>query len=75
MRARTTDRNPPRLTAHDERRAAVAAGCDPRTIRAYLDPARRGRMRSTTAGRISEALRALGLDPATSAPNPRRVTG
>src|SRR5262249_10501462 len=61
MRARTTDRNPPRLTPHDERRVAVAAGCDPRTIRAYLDPARRQRMRSTVAGRIGDTLRALGL--------------
>jgi hypothetical protein len=49
------------MTPHDERRAAVAAGCDPRTIRAYFDPARRPLMRSTMAGRIQETLRTLGL--------------
>src|ERR1700691_2403292 len=56
----------PRLTAHDERRAAVAAGVDPRTIRAYLDPARRARMHSTTVGRIEETLRTLDLLPSTT---------
>lgn len=55
------DAHTPRLSAHDERRAAVAAGCDPRTIRAYMNPERRAKMRSTTAGRIGETLRALGL--------------
>lgn len=71
MDARTTAPTTSRLTAHDERRAAVAAGCDPRTIRAYLDPARRRRMRSTTAGRVGEVLRAMGVDLATStAPGP-----
>ncbi len=58
---------PARLTPHDERRVAVAAGCDPRTIRAYLDPARRSRIRSPLAGRIGETLRALGLAPAADA--------
>ncbi len=46
------------LTPHDERRVAVAAGCDPRSVRAYL---RRARTRSTTAARIAEALRTLGF--------------
>jgi hypothetical protein len=55
------------LSAHDERRAAVAAGCDPRTIRAWSDPSRRTRMRSTTRGRIGEVLRELGLDTARTA--------
>lgn len=52
------ERTTSRLTAHDERRVAVAAGCDPRTVRAYLrgDPTR-----STTAARIADALRELGF--------------
>lgn len=49
------------LSPHDERRAAVAAGRDPRTVRAWFDPARRVRMHSTTRANIGEALRALGL--------------
>lgn len=66
MRARKVDYTTPPLTPHDERRAAVAAGCDPRTIRAFFDPVRRPRMRSTVAARIGDTLRALGLGPATS---------
>lgn len=47
-----------KLTPHEERRVAVTAGCDPRTVRAYLE----GRpMRSTTAARIAEALRTLNF--------------
>lgn len=51
----------PVLTPHDERRVAVAAGCDPRRVRAYLrgDPTR-----STTAARIADALRSLGFQAA-----------
>lgn len=48
----------PQPTAHEVRRIAVAAIVDPRTVRTYLE----GRpTRSTTAVRIAEALRALGL--------------
>ena len=48
----------PKPTAHEVRRIAVAAIVDPRTVRTYLE----GRpTRSTTAVRIAEALRALGL--------------
>ena len=48
-----------KLTPHEERRIAVAAGCDPRTVRAYLA----GKpQRSTVAARVNEALRAMGLD-------------
>lgn len=50
-----------KLTAHDTRRVAVHAGCDPRSVLAYLDPNKRARMKSTTAARVAEALRALGL--------------
>lgn len=54
------------LSPHDERRVAVLASCDPRTVRAYLrgDP-----IRSTTAPRIAEALRSLGFS-ATRKGNP-----
>jgi hypothetical protein len=55
-----------KLTPHDERRVAVAAACDPRSVRARLA----GRpQRSTTAARIDEALEALGLWPAPCAPS------
>lgn len=47
-----------KLTPHDERRVAVVAGCDPRTVRAFLE----GRpQRSTIASRVAEALRVLDL--------------
>ena len=62
---------PGRMSAHDERRAAVEASVDPRTIRAYLDPERRARMASTTRARIEEALRTLKL---TEAPPVRQGT-
>jgi DNA-binding LacI/PurR family transcriptional regulator len=39
---------------------AVRAGCDPRTVRAYLD----GRpQHSTTASRIERAIRELNVTP------------
>lgn len=45
------------LTPHQEREVAVAAGCDPRTVRAYLA----GKpQRSTTAARIAAALARFG---------------
>lgn len=50
-----------KLNPHDERRVAVVAGCDPRRVRAYL---RGDRTRSTTAARIAEALRMLGIHAA-----------
>jgi hypothetical protein len=53
-----------KLTPHDERRVAVAAGCDPRTVRAYLN----GRpTRSTTAARIRDALKLLDLSERSAA--------
>jgi hypothetical protein len=42
------------LSPHDERTVAVRAGCDPRTVRAYLAGRRAS---STLAARISAALR------------------
>lgn len=46
-----------KLSAHEERRVAVEAGVDPRTVRAFL----LGRKQSsTTAGRIRETLLKLG---------------
>jgi len=49
---------PVTLKPHDARRVGVMAGTDPRTVLAYLA----GRpMRSTTAARVREALRALGI--------------
>jgi len=48
-----------KLDPHNERRVSVEAGCDPRTVRGYLA----GRpVHSTTANRIRDALRYLGLD-------------
>jgi hypothetical protein len=48
-----------KLDPHNERRVSVEAGCDPRTVRGYLA----GRpVHSTTANRIRDALRVLGLD-------------
>ena len=45
-----------KMTPHEERQVAVAAGCDPRTVRAYLA----GRPQtSTTAARVREALAVL----------------
>lgn len=49
-----------KLNPHDERRVAVAAGCDPRSVRAYL--AERFQT-STLAARVSAALAQLGLTP------------
>ena len=61
--ANTTRR--PNLNPHDERRVAVLAGCDPRTVRAFL---RGATQRSTVVARINEALVTLGfLDPAGAA--------
>jgi hypothetical protein len=46
-----------KLTPHDERAVAVRAGCDPRTVRAYLS----GRpVRSTVASRVAQAMRERG---------------
>jgi hypothetical protein len=45
------------LTPHEERAVAVAAGVDPRTVRAYLDERR---CHSTSAARIEAAMRLLG---------------
>jgi hypothetical protein len=57
--------NAKHLTPHDERRVAVQAGCDPRTVRAYLA----GRsVRSTVASRVRGALEALGMPGRGSSP-------
>jgi hypothetical protein len=48
-----------KLTPHDARRVAVTAGTDPRTVEAFVA----GRpMRSTTASRVAEAMRSLGME-------------
>lgn len=53
------------LSAHDLRRVAVAAECDPRSVQAYLE----GRpVRSTTEARIRRALE--GLHIADAQPQP-----
>ena len=61
-----------KLTPHEERRVAVRAGCDPRTVRAYLRnlslPPGDRRQDSTVAARVEEALRAEGV-PASEAPH------
>lgn len=48
------------LTPHDERRAAVRAGVDPRTIRAFLAGKSQ---RSTVAARVRATLTELGFLP------------
>lgn len=52
-------KTPPKLSAHDIRRIAAEAIVDERTVRAYLKDALR--VRSTSAVRITAAMRALGL--------------
>jgi hypothetical protein len=47
-----------KLSPHDERRAAVRAGVDPRTVRAFLAGKRQ---RSTVAARVRATLAELGL--------------
>jgi len=60
------------LSQHDLRRAAVAAGCDPRTVARRL---RGERQPSPIRARIDDALRALGFTPATEAtPEARGAT-
>lgn len=55
----TTKQARSKLDPHNERRVSVEAGCDPRTVRGYLA----GKpVHSTTANRIKDALRVLGLD-------------
>lgn len=47
-----------RLTPHEERRVAVEAGCDPRTVRRYLS----GKpCTSTVAARLKAALEKLAI--------------
>jgi hypothetical protein len=54
-----------RLTPHAEREVAVRAGCDPRTVRAFIE----GRQQhSTTAARIARAIEELGLKVGESRP-------
>lgn len=51
------------LNPHELRKIAVAAGCDPRSVRARLE----GRSQhSTMAARIDDALRSFGLLPVSS---------
>lgn len=49
-----------KMSAHDVRRVAVEAGVDPRSVRRFLKD-QGANVRSTTAARIGEALRALGF--------------
>ena len=49
----------PKLSPHDLRRVAVVAGCDPRSVLAFLSGAKG---RSTTSARIREALKGCGFD-------------
>ena len=59
MSEATTKQARNKLDPHNERRVSVEAGCDPRTVRGYLS----GKpVHSTTANRIKDALRVLGLD-------------
>ena len=51
---------PAKLNAHDTRRVAVAAGCDPRTVTSYLDG---NTVRGPVKARIKEALDALKIAP------------
>lgn len=48
---------PTKLTPHQEREVAVAAGCDPRTVRAHLAGKSQ---RSTVAARVERALKECG---------------
>ena len=55
----TSQQSRNKLDPHNERRVSVEAGCDPRTVRSCLS----GKpVHSTTANRIRDALRVLGLD-------------
>jgi len=63
-----------RLSPHDERRVAVVAAVDPRTVRSYLA----GRSQhSTVVARVESALRELGLaippEPSGTNPPPPRA--
>ena len=51
---------PAKLDAHDLRRVAVEAGCDPRTVTSYLNG---NTVRGPVKARIADALRKLGLAP------------
>jgi hypothetical protein len=54
------------LSAHDTRRVAVEAGCDPRTVTAILA----GRpSHSTSKARVRDALVKLGLTPRVTIPD------
>jgi hypothetical protein len=63
----TDTTRPARLNPHDERRVAVVAGCDPRSVRARLAGRRQ---HSTIAARVDDALRALGFARPEQAFNP-----
>lgn len=52
-------RNPPRITAHQVRTIAVAASCDPRTVRKVLDGEP---VQPMVLARIRRALEALRVD-------------
>ena len=51
---------PAKLDAHDLRRVAVEAGCDPRTVTRHLGGEF---VRGPVKARIADALRKLGLVP------------
>ena len=67
-----------KLSAHDARRVAVEAACDPRTVRSFVA----GRLvKGTSRARIADALARLGLTqtvpptPADGAGLPRPEAG
>lgn len=49
------------LNIYDERRVAVEARCDPRTVRAYMDPDKRERMVPAVAENVRRAMVVLGF--------------
>ncbi len=60
---------PAKLDAHNTRKVAVAAGCDPRTVTSYLEG---NAVRGPVKARIKEALEALKIHaPDAGEPMPR----
>lgn len=57
--ARSNASDAPGLSAHDRRRIAVRAVCDPKCVNRYVAG---GPLRATTIERIESALRVLGME-------------
>lgn len=58
------------MSPHDERKVAVAAGCDPRSVRHFLA----GRpQHSTTSSRIRSALIDFGMGHLLGTPRDKKV--